>query len=180
MSRAVIFISVLWISLFLFPWEVSAQKQLILLKREKVILRLYSGDEIIFSLKNDKRIIHSYINNLSDTALVAHKDVIPLEKIDRIYFVQRKFTNVIGGLLVTGGVGYFLLDQANMVLVHKEGFDLDKNVSIASAVMIGAGLPLMLMKKKYQELGGRYRLRVAEPGSVFYRPDLRESIPGMD
>ena len=153
---------------------VHAQKQLILLKNEKVLLRLYPGDEIIFSLKGKKEPIRSYVNNISDSSLTIHRDEIAFHSIDRIYFTRGNFMNVVGGLMVVGGIAYFAIDQFNMVVVHGEGFDIDQDVSIASASLLGVGLPLMLFKKKSQKVGGRFRLRMADKGSAFYQPDLRK------
>src|SRR5262245_20280464 len=93
-----------------------SQKQLVLLKGEKVKLRLEGGDEFVYKLKNDKTIYRSYVNNLSDTSVTVHRDVIPFYKIERVYFKQSNFRNVVGGLLVVGGVGYFLIDQVNVLI----------------------------------------------------------------
>jgi hypothetical protein len=157
-----------------------AQKQLIVLKDQKVLLRLYPGDEFIFSLKGSKGVRKSYINNLFDTAVVAHREVIAFHKIDRVYFKRGKFANVVGGMLVIGGVGYFLIDQINVVLVQGEKANIDENVGVASAVMLGAGLPLLLMKKKYTRIGGRYRILMVDKGSGFYVPDIRREVDEFD
>jgi hypothetical protein len=154
--------------------EAMAQKQLLLLKKEKVLLRLYPGDEFIFKLKGSKTIRKSYVNNLFDTAVVAHKDMIPYHRIDRVYFNRRNLLNVVGGLLVIGGVGYFIIDQVNVVLVHGEEADIDGQVATASAIMVAAGLPLILTKKKYARVGGKYRLLMVDKGSGFYMPDMRQ------
>jgi hypothetical protein len=145
------------ILLLLFGFNVQAQKQIVLLKGEKVKLRLYPGDDFVYKLKGSSTVRDSYINNLFDTAVMAHKDIIPFYKIDRIYFKQSNFGNVIGGLLVTGGVGYFLVDQFNVIVVNGDKASLDENVTTASSVMVAVGLPLMLIKKKSQRVGGRYR-----------------------
>ncbi len=164
--------------LFLFSLpavaQVPSEQQLVVLKGEKVLLRLYPGDEIIYSLKGSRKMRRSYVNNLSDTAVTVHKTVIPLYEFDRIYFKQSSFLNVIGGVLVTGGIGYFVIDQVN-VLVHGESPNLDENVTVASVAMLGVGLPLFLIKKKYCKVGRKYRLRVVDKRSGFYRPDLRQS-----
>lgn len=172
-------IPVCLICLLLLSGTVAAQKQLILLKGEKVVLRLYPGDEFTFTKKGNRTIIRSYVNNISDTSVVAHKDVVPFNEIDRIYFERSNFGNVVGGLLVTAGAGYFLIDQFNIVVVQGEDPDLEKRVVIPSALMLGAGLPLMLFKKKYQKTGGRYRLRMVDKESVFYKPDLRKDASGF-
>lgn len=151
----------------------TGQKQLVLLKGQNVKLRLYGGDDFNFRLKGSKTIRRSYINNLYDTAVVAHRDVIPFHKIDRVYFDQGNFANVVGGLLVAGGVGYFLIDQVNLVIVNKQEPAFEKSVLLPSAIMISTGLPMMLIKKRSQKLGGRFRLLVVEKGSPFYLPERK-------
>lgn len=157
-----------------FGW---AQKQLVLVNREKVLLRLNPGDEFVISLKGEKRKLDSYINNLFDTAVMVHKTVVPLHKIDKVYFTHSTFMNRFGKFLVVGGVAYFLIDQFNTVVVQGDEASLDEDVTTASAVMVGVGLPLMLIKKRSQRIGGRYRLMVVEEGSPFYVAPLR-SING--
>ena len=162
---------------FLGRFPCDAQLQLVLTKGEKVMLRLYPGDEITISLKeNKKRKIKSYINSLSDSGVMLHTTHVPFQNIERIYFRRSSFQHVIGGLLVTGGVGYFLIDQINIVLVNGEKANLDERVTIPSVVMIGTGLPLLLLRKKYQTIGRRYRLRMVDKGSAFYKPDLRQNM----
>jgi hypothetical protein len=150
-----------------------AQKQLILLNRETVILRLNPGDEFIISLKGDKRKLNSYINNLFDTAVMLHKTLIPFHKIDKIYFKHSSFANRFGRWLVFGGVAYFLIDQFNTVVVQGDKASLDEDVTTVSAGMVAVGLPLMLIKKRYQRVGRKYRLMVVEEGSPFYVAPMR-------
>ncbi|HEY9006820.1 hypothetical protein [Ohtaekwangia sp.] len=149
-----------------------AQKQLVLLKNEKVKLRLYIGDEIIYKEKGADHRRRSYVSNVYDTALLAHETVVPFHKIERIYFNQHNFANVVGGLLVIGGVGYFLVDQINVSLIQGDP-SLNKSVTRASIIMTAIGLPLMLIHKKSQRIGGRYRLLLVDKGSPFFKPDIR-------
>ena len=150
----------------------AAQKQLVLLKKEKVILRLNPGDEFVFSLKDGKKIQKSYVNNLFDTAVMVHKTVIPFQNIDKIYFTRSNFGNVIGGLLVVGGVAYFLIDQINVVIVDGDKASLNENVTTTSIAMVAVGLPMMLIKKKHQRIGGKFRLLTVKEGSPFYLKPL--------
>lgn len=161
-----------------FGGVACAQKQLVVLKGESVLLRLFPGDEIIFRLEGSRLVRTSYINNLSDTALVAHRDTIPFHAIDRLYFHQRRFYNTIGSALVIFGTGLFLIDQINVVLVNGQSPNLDNRVTVLSLGSLAAGLPLMLLKKKSQRIRHPVRLRTVEKGSVFYRPDTRENVFG--
>jgi len=159
-----------------FASTASCQKQLILLKRENVLLRLYPGDEFIYKLEGSRTVRTTYVNNLSDTAVITHRDTVPFHTIDRIYFRQHKFYNTIGSALVIFGAGLFLIDQVNLVAVNKQSPNLDNRVSVLSLGSLAAGLPMMLLKKKSQKIGYRTRLMVVAEGSGFYRPDTRESI----
>lgn len=167
----------LFVLIAFLPLRSYSQKQLVLLKREKVLLRLYYGDDFNYRLKGSKITRYSYVNNIYDTAVLAHKDVVPFHKIDRIYFEHSSFGNRIGTALVIGGVAYFLIDQFNTVIVHGEKATIDEGVATTSAILVGAGLPLMLIKKKSQKIGGKYRLLAVEKGSAFYLPDLNNFEP---
>lgn len=173
--------AILFLLLLVCADPARAQKQLLLLKGEKVLLRLYPGDEFVFRLKGSKVIRTTYVNNLSDTAVVTHRDTVPFRRIDRIYFQQRRFYNLLGSALVTFGAGLFLIDQINTVLVRGEDPSLDNRVSALSLTSLAVGLPLALVKKKSQRLKYRYRLLVVAKGSVFYVPDIRKNrLPWLE
>lgn len=147
-----------------------AQKQLILMKRENVLLRLYPGDEIVFKLKNNSRIWRTYVNNLSDTSVVTHRDTIPFHRIERLYFQQEKFHNRLGGYLIAGAIALFAIDQINYSVIQGNEFTVDSGISKACIGGILVGVPLVLAKRKYQKIDYRYRLFTAKKGSPFYLP----------
>lgn len=150
-----------------------SQKQLVLLKGEKVVLRLYPGDEIVLKTRNSNTIKRSYVNNLFDNAVMTHHDTIPFSQIDRIYFAQDRFYNKAGRKLVAGGVLLFLIDQLNTVVVQHQDARIDRGISMVSLSMVVVGLPMALLKKKSQKIGYKYRLMTAKKGSVFYEADPR-------
>lgn len=158
----------------------DAQKQLVLLRKENVLLRLYPGDEFVYKLKGNKTRRTTYVNNISDTAVVTHRDTVAFHRIDRIYFPQRKFYNTIGSALVIFGAGLFIIDQINVMVVNGNKPDLDSRVSAISLSSLAVGMPLMLIKKKSQKLQLGNRLMMVEKGSAFYRPDTREYILPYD
>src|SRR5688572_28377554 len=98
--------------------ETLSQKQLVLLRKESVILRRYPGDEFIFKLKGSDARKTSYVNTLSDTAVVTHGDTIPFHRIESVYFKRDMFSNRLGRKLVAAGVVYMLFDQLNVVVVQ--------------------------------------------------------------
>jgi len=153
------------------------QKQLLILKKEKVILRLNPGDEFVYQLKKEKRVISSYVNNIFDTAVMVHNTIVPFYKIERIYFKQSNHLNVLGSFLVTAGVGYFIIDQVNESIVHGNGLNIDSHVLQASITLTAIGLPLMLLHKKSQRIKGKYRLLMVESESPFYKAPLLKPFP---
>jgi hypothetical protein len=168
---------ILFLLLIVLPYAAQSQKQLALLKREEVLLRLYPGDEFIYKLKGSNAVRRTYVNNISDTAVVTHRDSVPFHRIERIYFEQRKLYNTVGRALVIFGVGFFLIDQINVVLVNGQSPSLDRRVTTLSLSSLAVGLPLALIKKKSQKLKRPHRLLMVEKGSPFYQPDTRETIP---
>lgn len=169
--------AVIIFSVFLFWFQIAdAQKQLLLMNRQKVLLRLYPGDEIVLKVKGSKHVRTSYVNNIFEDAVMIHRDTIPFHKIDKIYFTQTKFYNKLGAALVAGGAALFVIDQFNVVVVHGESPSLDNWVSTVSLSSIGVGLPMMLIKKKSQRVNGRYRLMMVKEGSSFYVPRPERSL----
>ena len=155
--------------LLLVPVFSFSQPQLVLLKRENVLRRYYPGDDFVFRLKGSKTIRRSYVNNLSDTAVITHRDTIPFYKIEKVYHTRSRFYNTIGVFLVAGGAGYFVVDQIN------NGFDMDRSVISFSAPTVAVGLPLALLRPKWQPLNRKVRLRTVTKGSPFFRPDPRNN-----
>ena len=151
-----------------FLSDAHGQRQLVLLKRQNVILRLQPGDDIVFKLKNNPDRFSSYINNLFGNSVKVHRDTISLDKIERLYFHRTTFANRMGQRLVILGAGLFIIDQVNTGLVQGEGFSLDSRISKITLSALGAGLPLMLIKNKSQKIVYPYRLLIVEKGSAFY------------
>jgi hypothetical protein len=153
-----------------------SQKQLVVLRKQKVLLRLYPGDEIVLKKKGSKRIIRSYVNNIFEDALVTHRDTIPFNKIDRIYFKTPSRLNVIGGLMLFGGAAFLVLDQVNNSLIQGNDQNFDQDFTRGTLTVMAIGLPLFLIKKKSQKIGYKNRVFMISKGSGFYRPDLRKQI----
>jgi hypothetical protein len=147
----------------------SAQNQLLLLKNQDVLLRLRAGDEFAFRVKGSKEVRRTYINALSDTAVVTHRDTVAFRMIDRVYFRSETFVHRLGLFLMIGGIGYFAIDQLNNVVVHGEDARLDESVTTASLAMIAAGVPMRYIGRNSRKVRGRIRLRIATPESPFYR-----------
>jgi hypothetical protein len=171
----------LLILIVLTTQHVAAQKQLVLLRGEDVLLRLHPGDEIIYRLKGSKSIKKTYVNNLFDGYVITHRDTVPFYKIDRIYMKRTMRVNAIGSALVVGSAMLFTIDQLNHSVLHGNDFSLDRGISTSCLIGLGVGLPMMLIRKKSQKLNYKYQLLTVKKGSAFYLPDPKGfSSPFLD
>jgi hypothetical protein len=140
----------------------NAQKQLLLLKKGKILHRFYPGDDIYIKIKGNPDRIHSYVNNILDNAVVLHHDTIPFHQIERTYIYESGGRNAAGTTFVGAGVILFLIQLIN------QG-EIDSGVTIVSGALVGVGLPMMLIKKKSQVLSYKYRLLMVKAGDPLYR-----------
>ena len=159
-----------WIVLIFFlAKEGRGQSQLVLLKKERVVKLFLPGDDFIYREKGDKEVKASFINHLSDTAVITQWDTIPFHHLERVYFKRIRFINRLGYLMVVAGVGVMAIDLFNVVVVQGENFNMDPGLLRFSAVTVGLGLPLMLVVKKSQKIRHPFSIKAVKKGSPFYR-----------
>ncbi len=149
-----------------------AQNQLVMIKGEKVLAVYKEGEDITLKLKKQNQFKTGYLIKVEDFFIVTNHDTIPLINIDKINLKQKSYgtrLNVFGTTLATIGLGYFLIDEFNSILVKKQGFDESEAAWKPAVILVGVGLPMMLIKKKKHHVGWKYKLRAASPGSPFYK-----------
>jgi len=160
------YIVVFLVFIFSSSW---GQKQLVLLKGESVMHRFLPGDYIYVKVKNDPVRYHTYINNIFDDAVVLGDDTISYRAIERTYTGQKKFLSGLGKTMFQVGIGLFVIDQFNNVVVQGNPATLDSGVTTVSLACVAVGLPLWLIKKDGEEIGYKYKLLAVDERSPFYR-----------
>jgi hypothetical protein len=155
--------------LFISSLPSFSQRQLLLLKKSSVMHRFYPGENIYIKIKGTPDRIHGYINNMLEDALVINTDTIPFHSIERTYLYESRRRNSSGSKLVVAGCLLFAIDQVNEVAVRKNGLSIDSGVSIASLTLAAVGLPLMLIKKRSQQISYKYRFLMVKEGDPLYR-----------
>lgn len=149
-----------------------AQNQLVLLKGEKILARYKEGEDITYKLKKEENYKTGYLVAVEDFFIITSKDTIQLINLDKIDLRGKSYDtrlNVAGTALVTIGLGYYVIDQFNSIIVRKEGFNDREGSWLPAALATGIGLPLMMVKKKKHHIGWKYKLKSASPGSPFYK-----------
>lgn len=149
--------------------SLSAQKQLILLKRESVMARFTEGEYLRCKLKNkEKR--EGRIIQLTPTLIITSNDTLSISSIESLNMKGRRKVSVtsgIGGLLFIGGIGYFGIDQINRLIV-KGAQDFDERVALTSLTLTATGAAILFIRSPYKKVYG-HTLKTIDYTSRFYR-----------
>ena len=147
----------------------SQQKQLLLLKRGKLIARFNPGDDIRFKKIDNEQIINSYVNNLYVDAVLVHYDTVSFHKIEKIYTAGKPLSPFASAFLLKAGVAMFLAVSVNDAVFRDEGIDMGSPINITAFSAMGLGIFLRTIKKKSYKPGRRFHLLVVDSTSPLYR-----------
>ena len=143
------------------------QNQLVVIKNDDVMVRYIKGDDLVYKRKNGTK--HSgFIVSINDSTIITSNDTVATHQIERVYFKKGNLMNLMGGFLVVGGAGIFIIDQINTIIVQGEKPSMDDNVTQISLTALAIGLPMMLIKKRSHRVGFHLRLRIINEESPFY------------
>jgi len=139
-------------------WYTSEPKTLLL---EKIGTRhRYSfepGDIIKLRTKN-KRMLHSYLWELSDSSIsVGQCKPFPVKDIESVY-PQFQFARKFGKYMFLSGVVYFAVVSFNHLINNEIVFSRD--IFIVPAALFGAGLISISLSEKRCKIGDRWKLKV--------------------
>lgn len=147
------------------------QKQLVLVKRETVVVRFTEGEYLRCKLKSkEKR--EGRILELTDTHIITSNDTLSITSIESLSMKGKRKTNVtrgIGGLLFIGGLGYFAIDQVNRLIVDGAD-DFDEKGAIISLSVAATGAAILFIKRPYKKVYG-HTLKTIDYTSRFYQLD---------
>jgi hypothetical protein len=151
-AKGVILVKLIFILLFVHTFCV-AQKQLVFLRKDKVMARFTEGDRFKFKLKNGE-LKEGYITELTDFTLITSAlDTIPFSSLRKISMRGQRRTSslaVLGSGLLMGGLGYIAIDQVNtLVGSTKSGFDSSDQTAL---IISGVGAALYFIKPKYKRI----------------------------
>lgn len=150
------------------------QRQLVLIKGQKVVYALEAGSACRLELKSKTGTRSGMISGIREFDFTLGSDTIAIRDISRISTGRRPTrASRLGSLVLTGGLGYFAVDQFNN-LFSGERSTFDAGVNRTSGILVAAGLSLIWIRKQWDRPGiGRFRLLSVAPDSPFYKkPDM--------
>ncbi len=159
---------------FIFLFSIGSlygQKQLVLVKRESVVVRFTEGEYLRCKLKNKQK-KEGKILELTDTHIITSNDTLSITSIESLSMKGKRKTNVtrgIGGLLFIGGLGYFAIDQVNRLIVDGAD-DFDEKGAIISLSVAATGAAILFIKRPYKKVYG-HTLKTIDYTSRFYQLD---------
>jgi len=170
----------LLLTIFLFACLrlVIAQKQIIIQKNERVLTAFWLGEPIRYKLRSGE-VKAGYLKRIEDFYFIADQDSVLYMNVKSVRFNRTTFLNVAGTTLITAGAAYLLIDQFNTSIVNGDGFDLPKEVWLPSAVLVGVGLPLKFIKRKFQPVGRKFKLRAVDKSSPFFQWECSTNKPSV-
>jgi hypothetical protein len=162
----------LFILLLFMSVDALAQKQLLLMKRERVVARFTEGEYFRCKLKNKEK-KEGRILELTPAQIITSNDTLDFLAIESIKVKRQKNMTSgygIGKLLLIMGVGFFAIDQANTLIVKGQS-GVDEGVAYTSLALAASGAAFMFIRSPYKKVYGR-TLKTVDYHSRFYRyPD---------
>jgi hypothetical protein len=157
---------------FFFCTTSVAQRQLIVLKNEQVLMRYQKGDIIKFKRAQDKEIQIQRILDLNDTLIMMNFDSVAyyrIEKLDIRTLRGNQLSTQLGIKFMIAGVLLPLIDLFNTTVIQDDPASVSEGVWITSAALIGTGAALTFIKKPYFKPGRKYHMIIIDKRSPFYK-----------
>jgi hypothetical protein len=123
-------------------------------------LRFYIGDEFHFKLKGEKLIQKGTITDIQSKGIFINGLEVPLTEISAvILYKDSPFLAQARTYLPLAGLGYFLLDAINPVIVGRESLKIRTGATLIGSGFTLSGLLLHLLKKRTIKLNKRKYLK---------------------
>ena len=122
----------------------------------------FPNDQITFQVTGEDSFRKDEIVTLTDSSIVFSTGVVLLKEIYRVKPPVTSWMMVTGGTLVVAGVGYYLIDTFNQVIVSGNKYSNDENVLRTSIILTGTGASMILLSSKKVKLNKNWRVRTVD------------------
>jgi hypothetical protein len=152
-------------------FQMLAQRQLVVIKNDRVVQRIHEGQTFQYQTKNSKKVFKQFLVESDAFNFVTNLDSLKINDIYKISVGRRNtFFSLFGQAMITAGVGYIFLDEINRLIILHESGAPDHQVAKQSACIVGIGIPLRFMKKRWDKPGFKnVQMRSIDYKSRFYR-----------
>lgn len=141
--------------------QVEAQRQLALLKGDKIITKYGEGEYIRFQRKGEDGYIHAIITGIHPGYFMVGNDSVFTYEVDRIDIRKKSQRNykasMIGSRFIQAGVLLLLADIFNTVVIRDQNYRWN-DASNASLIIIGVGGLMQFINNDNFKLNHRRKL----------------------
>ncbi|HEY5691570.1 MAG TPA: hypothetical protein VIS49_08950 [Cyclobacteriaceae bacterium] len=141
--------------------RVEAQRQLALLKGDKIITKYGEGEYIRFQRKGEDGFIHAIITGIHPGYFMLGSDSVFTYEVDRIDIRKKSQRNykasLIGSRIIQAGVLLLVADVFNAIVIRDINYRWN-DASNASLIMIGVGGLLQFVNNDNFKLSHRRKL----------------------
>lgn len=155
-----------WLILCIFLWagliELSAQPQLALLKKDRIITRFNEGEYIRFQRRGESDFIRAIITGIHPGYFMLGVDTIYHYEVVKVDVRKKLLAGFkvapIGKGLMIAGASLFLIDAFNTTVIQGESYSLDKSVARGGFILIGVGALMQVVNNNYFKTGRKKKL----------------------
>lgn len=150
----------------------AQQRQVVILKNERVLARYQVGDVLPFAREQDKTIQLQKILALNDTLIMMNLDSVTyyqIKKLDIRGRRDRTFAEKLGAYMMLAGVVLPAADLLNTTVIRKQDASIDKGVAVTAGALFAGGALLFFIKKPYFKPGRKNRILIVDQDSPFYK-----------
>lgn len=153
----------IFLTLFCLSSNSLAQDYLVLEKMgTKKRYEYFPNDQITFQVTGEDSFRKDEIVTLTDSSIVFSTGVVLLKEIYRVKPPVTGWLMATGGTLVIAGVGYYLIDTFNKVIVSGNKYSNDEDVLRTSIILTGTGASMILLSSKKVKLNKNWRVRIVD------------------
>ncbi|HYG19104.1 MAG TPA: hypothetical protein VD816_09240 [Ohtaekwangia sp.] len=160
------------ILLTILPFVTYSQRQVLVMKHERVIKRYNTGDPFSYSIGSPKNFQRDRIVGITDSTIITRSDTISSHTIKFIHPGEMEGVTLrrIGLFAIAAGIVLPLADWINVSVVQDESYSFDRGVGITSAALITGGAAILIFKKPYIRIRRMKRVMIVDRDSPLYEP----------
>ena len=150
--------------------DVTGQHQLLLVSGNEVVHRFKVGETFRSKWKDSHEEHWGFIVALTEFEIITSQDTINISQVRKVLLPGRPLVNKIGKTLLTVGLLYVTIDQFNWTIVHGHEPKMEDSVWKPAALLVGAGIPMILFKKNWKKIKRGVHLLSVDQKSKLYIP----------
>jgi len=155
-----------------------AQRQVVVMRKGKVVSRYNAGDFIQYSTSTPRKFERDLIMNLTDTTIVLRNDTVAIHQIRLVeYHPTGLSVEKAGKDCIVAGALLFLGDIINVTLVQDQPYETDRGVVVASVALVTTGVVLRILGHQYMKIRLNNRIWIVNSESPLYKKPFKPQQP---